>query len=134
MTWQRFMSRALETKVAKALPGIALDGSYAKYAAKNQTGEEIELPLSSSQPELLRTTQGSNNDTSSSEVVIVRPPQRSDAVVQVLQDMFSAFKTKPQRKRRVRNSNRPVLFKPNRRSSSRSRANARRLRQLMDSR
>ena len=43
MTWQKVMSSALSTQTAVALPGIPLDGSYAKYIASKPG--DIDIPL-----------------------------------------------------------------------------------------
>ena len=138
MTWQKVMAEALKTQTAVALPGIPLDGSYAKYIAEKSGDIEISLAPVTAQPDgsapsQLRTstaTPGSGGD-----VVIVRPPGRSDAVVQVLQDMFSVFNTKPRRTARKRRSNSQVnIFRPGSNKRRRARKNSNRLRRLMDSR
>lgn len=134
MTWQRFMSGALQTQVAKALPGIALDGSYAKYAAQTQSADAIDLPLSSSQPDLLRSSQAASTSPANNDIVVVRPPRRQDAVVQVLQNMFSVFQNQPRAQRQSRRSSGTTLYRPPTRGSSRAGTKSKRLRRLMDSR
>ncbi len=147
MTWKKFMSEALKTKVAMPLEGIPLDGSYAKHIAKGE--DEIALPITAAATggqaasagagnrTVLRTSRTSLRDSGGNDVVIVRPPKRSDAVVQVLQDMFSVFQPKKKRRTASRSTRvrQPTLFKPRKkRRTSRSRRNSQRLRRLMDSR
>ncbi len=138
MTWKRLMSEALKTKVATALPGIPLDGSYAKFISEKQG--DIDLPLAPNTPlsesSVLQAARSGSADPGSEEVIIVRPPKRSDAVVQVLQDMFSVFKSKPRRTTRQRStsSNQPSIFGSAKRSQKRARTNSKRLRKLLESR
>ena len=144
MTWQRVMSEALKTKTAAALPGIPLDGSYAKYIAEKSG--EIELSLaptpsvsndsSSNQRSGVSRNSRVATDGGDNNVTIARPPTRSDAVVQVLQDMFSVFKSKPRKtvRKRRRASGSANIFKPSNSRRKRARQNSRRLRKLMDSR
>lgn len=138
MTWQRLMSEALKTKTALALPGIPLDGSYAKYIAEKSG--EIELSLAPTAPANGGNfpsgiiNPGGQAPYGSNDAVNSRPPSRSDAVVQVLQDMFSVFKDKPRQKvrQRQKRAGKPQVFRPSNRK--RASQNSNRLRKLMDSR
>ena len=132
MTWQKFMSEALKTKLAAGLVGVPLDGSYAKYAATRD--DQIEIPLKPADPQAqLRTTRTTSTEPrTSTDIVITRPSRRSDAVVQVLQDMFSAFSNKPKATKRKARGTR--VFRPKSRRTNRRQSNSKRLRRLMDSR
>jgi len=153
--WKRFMVEAEATKVAAALPGVPLDDSYAKYIAENQG--KLDLPLlqtvaagDAQQP----GPQRGRANAIPSEVAVENPSEgqvgdvtvhqpkkkeRSDAVVEVLQDMFGLFKSDPEpRKRSAQRSSNPFvnLFTPGssgeERRAKRADTNTRRLKLLLD--
>jgi penicillin-binding protein 1A len=132
MTWQKFMSEALKTKVAAGLVGVPLDDTYSQYAAAQS--EQIEIPLKPAEPQTqLRTVRSTETErNATNDIVVSRTPRRSDAVVQVLQDMFSVFSNKPNATKR--NSGTVEVFKPSQNRSARGQSNSKRLRRLMDSR
>lgn len=85
MTWHAFMSKALETKVAAALPGVPLEGQYAAY---------VDPELSGVEPVFEDVVTDDDFDIETDEdgtVTYVKPRSRSDAVVRVFQNMFSLF-------------------------------------------
>jgi penicillin-binding protein 1A len=100
ITWKRYMLEASVNKMAQALPGVPVDESHLRYVAENQgTGE---LPQGTSvNPSVVsfgtaggdaRTSTADLGDIDSSEEQApAKPAKSSDAVVQVLQDMFSFF-------------------------------------------
>ena len=88
MTWHAYMSKALETKVAAALPGVPLEGQYASY---------IDPELDQVEPEFQDTFDDIElsddvfDDEDGEPVKVVRRRSQSDAVVRVFQNMFSLF-------------------------------------------
>jgi len=134
MTWKQVMLEAHKTTVAQGLPGVPLNGSYAKYAAKRQGLTEI--------PQIPTGRQGgfrpSNTSDGPGDVVIFQPEKkrkRAGPVVSVLQNMFSLFDRNPRARTRVRSR---TTFAPQstRVSKRRRRAvrNAKRMRRLMETR
>jgi penicillin-binding protein 1A len=98
--WKRFMLEAEATKVAAALPGVPLDDSYAKYLAENQG--KLDLPIlptaaPSNADEIRETTEVAAVETpaevSPSDPVVAKRKKQQNAVVEVLQGMFSLFKS-----------------------------------------
>ncbi len=134
MTWKRVMLEAHKTTVAQGLPGVPLNGNYAKYAAKNRGVTEIpQIPTGG--PTAFRP---SNTGDGTGDVVIFQPQQkrqRSGPVVSVLQNMFSLFDKNPRTRTRVRSR---TTFTPQstRVSKRRKRAarNAKRMRRMMETR
>ncbi len=88
MTWKSFMEKALETKVAEALPGVPLDDSYARYIARQDEGQEAPV-VGGTADEL--PTRVTVDTTNSRQQVPERRERRADPVVRVLQSMFSLF-------------------------------------------
>jgi penicillin-binding protein 1A len=101
MTWHAFMSKALETKVAAALPGVPLEGQYAAFVDPELNQVQPEFEDTFSDIELADDVTGNG----SGAVKVVRRRSQSDAVVRVFQNMFSLFnenQPKPRYKRRKR--------------------------------
>ena len=138
MTWKNFMLEAHKSTVAQGLPGVPLNGSYAKFAAKlaAKTRSNINIPeIPSGGGAGFRP---SNTQSGSNDVVIFQPTRkrkRGGPVVSVLQNMFSLF----DRKSRVRERTRPktTFARPTKRVSKRKRRatrNAKRVRRMLEAR
>jgi penicillin-binding protein 1A len=100
MTWRRYMLEASVNKVAEALPGVPVDQSHQQYIAENQGTDQV--PAGASAGNVIASAAANGSSMSApapapelSEVGgddNAAPARRSsDAVVQVLQDMFSFF-------------------------------------------
>lgn len=136
MTWKNFMLEAEKTKVAKGLPGVPLNGKYTKFAARSDGN--LTIPSIPKPDAIFRR---SNNSLGNDDVVLFQPGRsknrrRNGPIVSVLQDMFGIFGNKrPRAKtRRTRNN---IFTRRNKPVSKRRRAvqrNARRLRDLLESR
>jgi penicillin-binding protein 1A len=79
MTWQRFMMEALDTAEPEPLPGVPLDGSYARQVAERESSQDVRLTSSSGAATGLAAEE---------EVVITRSPPPSDGVAGVFQNIF----------------------------------------------
>ncbi len=86
MTWKEVMSKALETQVAAALPGVPLDGRYARYTGDNNV--QILIAALSAQ-----TDHSNLPDTSTQGV----NTHKQGAVVSAVRDIFSLFRQKQKR-------------------------------------
>ena len=140
MTWKKFMLAAHTTTVAAPLPGLPLDGRYAKYVARNQ--DDFKLPLARTGANELRRNSLSGVPRPRLVASARTRTPRNDPVVSVLRDMFSLFDnkrrtTKVRRKKRRRSTS-VFTFKPRRTNAGkrarRASANARRLKSLLESR
>lgn len=92
--WHMFMSKALETKVAAALPGVPLDGQYAAYVDPNLTQVEPQFEEVYTDGELVISSNEDGFEINSDEngtVTSIQPRNRSDAVSRVFQNMFNLF-------------------------------------------
>ena len=122
MTWHAYMSKALETKVAAALPGVPLEGQYAAY---------VDPELDQVEPEFQDTFDGIElsddfeTDDDSEPVKVVRRRSQSDAVVRVFQNMFSLF-NENQPKPRYKKRKKKRFAVPDRGNRIRSKKNRRR--------
>ncbi|HEY7766250.1 MAG TPA: PBP1A family penicillin-binding protein [Aestuariivirgaceae bacterium] len=102
MTWKRYMLEASLSQMAQALPGVPVDESHITYVAENQgVGGLLPGQVAGALPAALGTS-GASQATGAefgeidSNESAQAPAKSSDAVVQVLQDMFSFFgKSKP---------------------------------------
>ena len=93
MTWQTYMAKALETKVAAPLPGITLDGRYAAYVDPDLNQVEPQFDDGIVDDELVvGLNDGEDVGVDDEGLVAERPRNRSDAVVSVFQNMFNLFK------------------------------------------
>jgi penicillin-binding protein 1A len=133
MTWKAFMDVALAGTQPVALLGVPLDESYAKFAsAKPETGIALDIPaIPAFGEEEMRSGE-------SSEVVIVEPAQRNDAVVGVFQDMFSLFSSDDSDQSASGSRSGVTVFAPggqqSERRSRRAAENQQRLKRLLESR
>jgi len=134
MTWKAYMLEAQKEKTAEGLPGIPLNGAYTKFASRNNDVLEIpQIPRADS------AFRSGNDDFGTDDVVIFQPSQnpRNGRVVNVLRDMFSLFGNN-QRPNAGNRPGRTTLFATTRNPSSkrqkRARRNAKRLRELLESR
>jgi len=144
--WKRFMVEAESTKVAAALPGVPLDDSYARYIAENQG--RIDIPLV---PEIKTANTASPRGRNQAASIALDLPAEgqtgdvsgqkprkqagSNAVVEVLQDMFSLFRSDSGQKKAARptTSQGVNIFTPSRDPEQQKGANnARRLKLLMN--
>jgi penicillin-binding protein 1A len=100
MTWKRYMLEASVNQMAEALPGVPVDESHLRYVAENQGTGELPQGASVNPSIVAFGNQGAAPRTidadlgeidSNEEQAPARPAKSSDAVVQVLQDMFSFF-------------------------------------------
>jgi penicillin-binding protein 1A len=100
ITWRRYMLEASVNKMAEPLPGVPVDESHLKYVAENQGTGELPQGASVNPSVVSLGTQGEARGTgapelgeidSSEEQAPAKPTRSSDAVVQVLQDMFGFF-------------------------------------------
>ncbi|NNF79262.1 MAG: hypothetical protein HKN05_14640, partial [Rhizobiales bacterium] len=83
MTWKEVMSKALETQVAQPLPGVPLDGRYARFTGNN----DVKIPIASVQTEQADT----------GEVTIITSPERKQGgVVKAVRNIISLFDKKGQ--------------------------------------
>jgi penicillin-binding protein 1A len=117
MTWQRFMMEALDTAEPEPLPGVPLDGSYARQVAEREGSRDVRLTSSSGPASGLAAEE---------EVVITRSPAQPDGVAGVFQNIFG------------NRSQSQVRTSPPRQAQQQPRQqedrNARRLRNLLDTR
>ncbi len=90
MTWKEVMSKALETQVAQPLPGVPLDGRYARYTGNN----DVKIPIASVQQPVEQGDGGSVR-------VITAPDRKQGGVAKAVRNVFSLF-DKNGRKNRVR--------------------------------
>jgi penicillin-binding protein 1A len=99
MTWKRYMLEVSVNRVAEPLPGVPVDENHQRYIAENQgTGE---LPAGASVGGSVAAVDSSRGggragsaelgELDSNDSEAKAPARSSDAVVQVLQDMFSFF-------------------------------------------
>ncbi|MFW6077129.1 MAG: transglycosylase domain-containing protein [Hyphomicrobiales bacterium] len=79
MTWQRFMTEALDTEVAAPLAGVPLDDSYARDVAEREGGLDVRLTQSNEPAAGLPAEE---------EVVITRSPPQSDGVAGMFENIF----------------------------------------------
>jgi penicillin-binding protein 1A len=99
MTWRRYMLEASVNKVAEALPGVPVDESHVNYIAQNQGTDQLPpgasaagVSVAAVNPSAAQGRSGSADlELDSHESAGAAPAKSSDAVVQVLQDMFSIF-------------------------------------------
>jgi penicillin-binding protein 1A len=95
MTWKRYMLEASLSKVAEPLPGVPVDEGHLTYVAENQgtgalpAGATLGTPVAAVAGGEARGAGPELGEIDSNEPA--SKPRRSDAVVQVLQDMFSFF-------------------------------------------
>jgi hypothetical protein len=136
--WKNVMLTAEESKTAAALPGVPLDASYARYVAENQPAPDIAAPPAGTNgetPPVGQTDaakQASIGDVAGTrkilapksvtatrvsltnpeeDVVVVRPHDQGDPVVQVIRDMFGLFGSDSETPRQtVRNKKRPGIL------------------------
>ncbi|MDP9137210.1 MAG: PBP1A family penicillin-binding protein [Pseudomonadota bacterium] len=96
-TWKKYMLEALANKPPADLPGVPVDETYTRYVAEGEgTGE---LPGTGGQARARSKVASRDTDFGESgddNVNVYRPPEASDGVVSVLQDMFSIFGKKKQ--------------------------------------
>ncbi len=79
MTWKEVMSKALETQVAQALPGVPLDGRYARFTGNN----DVQIPIAAVSTE--QADQGG-------EVTIITSPERKQGgVANTVRQIFNLF-------------------------------------------
>jgi penicillin-binding protein 1A len=80
MTWQRFMTEALDNTVSAPLVGVPVDDSYAKFVAQRAAAPEV----------LATRTEGAEAATmpAEEEVVISRSPARSEGVAGMFENLF----------------------------------------------
>jgi penicillin-binding protein 1A len=104
MTWKRYMLEASVNQVAQDLPGVPVDESHRQYVAENMG--KPELPPGATVGATVASFGGTEapragvvdlGEIDSNEGQATAPKKSSDAVVQVLQDMFSFFGKKPSR-------------------------------------
>ncbi|MEM1198298.1 MAG: PBP1A family penicillin-binding protein [Pseudomonadota bacterium] len=87
MTWKEVMSKALETQVAQALPGVPLDGRYARFTGNN----DVQIPIAAASTE--QTDQGG-------EVTIITSPERKQGgVANTVRQIFNIFENQKQKNR-----------------------------------
>jgi penicillin-binding protein 1A len=99
MTWRRYMLEASVNKVAEALPGVPVDESHVSYIAQNQGTDQLPPGASAAGVSVAavnpsaaqRRSSTADLELDSHESAAAAPAKSSDAVVQVLQDMFSIF-------------------------------------------
>jgi penicillin-binding protein 1A len=100
MTWKRYMLEASVNTVAQSLPGVPVDESHQTYIAENQGTDQLPpgatvgasvAAINTSLAATERTASPELGELDSDEAAASRPAKSSDAVVQVLQDMFSFF-------------------------------------------
>ena len=99
MTWRRYMLEASVNKVAEALPGVPVDESHVSYIAQNQGTDQLPPGASAAGVSVVavnpsaaqRRSSTADLELDSHESAAAVPAKSSDAVVQVLQDMFSIF-------------------------------------------
>ena len=97
MTWQAYMSKALETKVASPLPGVALDGQYAAYVDPDLNQVEPQFDDVIVDDELVIGLNDDEDITVDDDGLVTEQPRnRSNAVVSVFQNMFNLFKDNQQ--------------------------------------
>jgi penicillin-binding protein 1A len=101
MTWKRYMLEASLSQAAQALPGVPVDESHIAFVEENEGVGGI-VPGAPGVTAAALGTSGASRTTEADFGEIDRnesaeaPAKSSDAVVQVLQDMFSFFgKSKP---------------------------------------
>jgi len=99
-TWKRFMLMALHGKQPKPLPGIPLNGSYAKQAAKmwaSQTpagaGDLMPSVTGINDSDILIATRTKHRGKSASAKRGKRRARANDPIVGTLRNMFSIFRT-----------------------------------------
>ncbi|HHI82970.1 MAG TPA: PBP1A family penicillin-binding protein, partial [Rhizobiales bacterium] len=135
MTWKAYMEKAETEKVAKALPGLPLDGRYARYASNNAS-DGIVIPQIPARNDIFRPSAGDGLGGDGVVIFQPRPRRRQGPVVSVLQDMFSLFNRRqvqiaPRQRAGTRYVSRGYQASKRQRRAQR---NARRLRMLMESR
>jgi penicillin-binding protein 1A len=101
MTWKRYMLEASVNTVAQSLPGVPVDESHQTYIAENQGTDQLPPGATvGASVAAINTSLAATEGTASPELgeldsdeaaAASRPAKSSDAVVQVLQDMFSFF-------------------------------------------
>ena len=135
MTWKAFMLQAEKDKTAKGLPGIPLNGKYTRVASRKDG--KVEIPQIPKPDAVFRTSSGGQG---TDNVVVFQPTKKSrrgGPVVSVLRDMFSLFGNKKPRARRRSSGSGLFSLKGNKRTArrkKRARSNARRLRDLLETR
>ena len=134
MTWKAFMLEALSEKTAQGLPGIPLNGRYEQFASRNNGSLEIpQIPKPDGE---FRT---GNDDFGSDDVFVFQPSRnrQNGPVVSVLRDMFGLFGNNKRSNIDSRPDRRTLFVTDTKRVSKRqrrARKNARRLRELLESR
>lgn len=83
-SWKAFMDKAQETMVARALPGIPLEGAYAALMPRDGM-------VDSDMPMLLTGTEDAYGIRTEADAEPTHRSERSDPVVGVLRSMFSLF-------------------------------------------
>jgi penicillin-binding protein 1A len=98
MTWKRYMLEASVNQVAQALPGVPVDQSHQQYIAANQGTDQVPAGTSAGTAIAAAAASGSSMSAPAAPELTeiggeeaAPAPKRSDAVVQVLQDMFGFF-------------------------------------------
>lgn len=133
MTWKQFMLEAQKDRVAEALPGVPLNGQYTRVASRSD--EKLAIP---NIPKPVTVFRKSKKGTGGDDVLVFKPKKtkRKGPVVSVLQDMFSLFGDKRPRVRRTTRGTRLVNRNQKRINKRKlnARRNARRLRELLESR
>ncbi len=133
MTWKTFMLEAEKGQIAKGLPGVPLNGSYAKFASRGDG--KVTIPSIPKPDAVFRRT---STELGGSGVVVFQPTrkQRPGPVVSVLRDMFSLFGSKKTQSRPPRTNKRifTTSKRPKNNRQRNVRRNAQRMRDLLESR
>jgi penicillin-binding protein 1A len=120
MTWKRYMLEASVNTVAEALPGVPVDENHVRYIAEKQgtdelppgasAGEGVVAAVSASPSPGAGVERGAGADLGEIDTNDAAPQRSSDAVVQVLQDMFSFFGRKPSQEPTAASQKKRSLF------------------------